>query len=775
MKKVLLPLICLILCTTTRGYSQCTPTKISSKAQWEVVYFDSEEPTGEGAGNGHAQHAIDGDTTTFWHTQWDAAQPPYPHEIQIDLGDTFDVAGISVLTRYNKPFGKPKAYEIYVSMDTSEWHSAQAIGDFQYPDVNAAAQRSYVFFGAIKGRYVRIRFLSSYGDYYYSVLSEIDVYEDLTCPATGQTNQLASFEPISKKYTSDPPFQLHAETNSGLPISFEIVSGPASVKVDTLILGGTAGTVVVRAYQEGDSTYYPWEATQSFEVVDLSGIKPEIRTRFVGTEDLYMPELSPYLLHAYASIAESNTLDIVSIEYLVDGEKHLATPFRNSYQYWWTPSSYGQNTIKVIATASNGEQSSKTININVSKDISDRTVKTFDGDVINFDGTAASQWFYGEYILPQSVGAYEQILAHFKISCPSVPGGCDDWDRLAYVEVKAPNGDWIELFRYITPYGVPCGQTIDVTDYASVLQGKVEFRMYIETWGTGGWKLDLDLEYVAGEPQYKYSQIEELWQGNYSFGDPANLQPVDTASVKFAPKIVHAKLRLVTTGHGWGENNTSNAAEFYHAVHDIEVNHQQAFIQNLWQDCDPNPANCTGQQGTWWYNRAGWCPGSIGKIYTYDLSPYLNRDSIALNYIFQKSYKDYCHPNNPDCESGITCPNCNDGINPYYRVGAYVIKFSNKPYALTANEYVEARQFAPVIYPNPTLGLFSIHLKEQWHRIDVGIFDVSGRLIKARAFDNTAELNATQFNIRKLQAGIYFIKLRTEGKYTSLRIVKYSE
>ncbi|MEZ4889846.1 MAG: discoidin domain-containing protein [Crocinitomicaceae bacterium] len=128
-------------------YSQCSYTPIS-KTGWSVAYVDSEETTGEGANNGKAIYAIDGDTTKFWHTQWQGAQPTYPHEIQINLGASHDVSGISILSRYNNPYGKPKQYEIYVSTDGVSWQTAQAIGDFTYPDVNAA-QRTYVYFGAV--------------------------------------------------------------------------------------------------------------------------------------------------------------------------------------------------------------------------------------------------------------------------------------------------------------------------------------------------------------------------------------------------------------------------------------------------------------------------------------------------------------------------------------------------------------------------------------------------------------------------------------------------
>ncbi|MBS1945973.1 MAG: hypothetical protein JST98_12455, partial [Bacteroidetes bacterium] len=54
--------------------AQCDTVRLA-KAGWSIVYVDSQELTGEGANNGHAAQAIDGDSLTFWHTQWQGAQP----------------------------------------------------------------------------------------------------------------------------------------------------------------------------------------------------------------------------------------------------------------------------------------------------------------------------------------------------------------------------------------------------------------------------------------------------------------------------------------------------------------------------------------------------------------------------------------------------------------------------------------------------------------------------------------------------------------------------
>ncbi|MBB1509692.1 glycoside hydrolase N-terminal domain-containing protein [Tessaracoccus sp. MC1756] len=52
-----------------------------------VAAWDSAEAGGEGAVNGYVSAAIDGNPSTFWHTQWSAGTPNYPHYIVLDLGE----------------------------------------------------------------------------------------------------------------------------------------------------------------------------------------------------------------------------------------------------------------------------------------------------------------------------------------------------------------------------------------------------------------------------------------------------------------------------------------------------------------------------------------------------------------------------------------------------------------------------------------------------------------------------------------------------------------
>ena len=70
-----------------------------------------------------------------------------------------------------------------------------------------------------------------------------------------RADQAISFGPIPAKSAGDAPFALTATTSSGLPVYFNIVSGPAVLDTNNVVtlLGG--GTVTASASQPGNSNY----------------------------------------------------------------------------------------------------------------------------------------------------------------------------------------------------------------------------------------------------------------------------------------------------------------------------------------------------------------------------------------------------------------------------------------------------------------------------------------------------------------------------------------
>ena len=69
-----------------------------------------------------------------------------------------------------------------------------------------------------------------------------------------RANQSVAFVPVPAKSVSDAPFVLSATASSGLPVTFAIISGPATVASNLVTVNG-AGVVMVRASQPGNTNF----------------------------------------------------------------------------------------------------------------------------------------------------------------------------------------------------------------------------------------------------------------------------------------------------------------------------------------------------------------------------------------------------------------------------------------------------------------------------------------------------------------------------------------
>lgn len=700
--------------------------------------------------------AFDSDTTTFWAL---GANNPFPAFVEIDLGQAYDVNGFSFLPRPDAS-NKPDGFEVYVSSDGVNWGIPEIAGNMPWTSVTDASRKD-VYFGAITAQYVRVVYTSSLASNGNIHTNDLVIYESLI-PATGQANQAITFS-IDNKSTADAPFTVSGTASSNLPLTYSIVSGPATITGNTVTLTGLAGVVIVKADQVGNASFYPSSVNQWFEVIDLTVIDPMISTRLTESHPLEMPSLMAYPIYMSASIDQPTFLDVDSITLEIGGQTYLAEKGDVYFYYLWTPSSYGAHTVNMTAHGSNGNTFTITKNILVSNTSVTQSITTMNAVDIIYGG-ANSRIFSGYYDLPQYVGAYDNVNANLTIGCPSIANGCDDWDRLAYIEIKGPDGNWIQIIRYITPYGVACNHSIALTDYASLLQGEIEFRIFIDTWGTGGWTVTLDLDYEAGVPAYNYSMVNEIWDARYDLGNPTNLQPVDTISYSFPSNVQDAKLKISNTGHGWGSNNSQNAAEFYNATNYVYINGVNTFTENLWDDCNPNPDNCTGQLGTWTYSRAGWCPGAISSPNEWSLASYITSD-IDIHYQFDPTYSDFCHPNDPACVDGSTCDDCNDVYNPSYEVDGHIISYSNTPLlytSLSVGVIDQTIDYEFTTYPNPTQDQFKINITNDVGVIKVLIFTIQGLGVKTYYFTSKEQLNNYQFDVSNLSSGTYFISVEND-------------
>ncbi|NEN25725.1 T9SS type A sorting domain-containing protein [Cryomorpha ignava] len=573
--------------------------------------------------------------------------------------------------------------------------------------------------------------------------------------------QAISFPLIGNKLITQEPFDISAEANSGLPVTFTIVSGPASISGNTISLEGTPGEVTVKASQPGNDIFDAAnDVFVTFNVLDPATTLPEVTILHPLAGDVFVPTLRPLQIAVKSTISYPDLFETGDVTVTIGSDEISLTGNENGfYTGWWTPVEYGPQTMMVTALNNFGNAAETEAVINIVATMENVSVNAMDEAHVYIEVQSVTV----EADLPSYVGAYDQIIGTLTISCP--PGGCDPWDRVSSVEVQGKDGEWYEIIRYLTPYGVACNHTIDLTDFMSLLSGKTAFRVNLTTFANG-FEYTLDLDYQAGEPTNPYSQVQKLWYQTYAFGDLANLQPTEEFTLTYPINTAAAKIKLVSTGHGWGvdENadteNTNNAAEFSENTHHIWVDGTETFTQHNWNDCNPNPDGCSPQFGTWQFNRAGWCPGSIAQFFDYDLAN-VSDGQVTLDYVFDEAYVDYCHPNNPDCVDGVTCDNCDGGFNPHLIVSSYLITRGPSPLGgpVGLND-VENSFNAFNLYPNPSTGRFNIGLDENLDNVDIVVYDQTGRSVKK--IQSRFPGRSIEVDLRTVGSGVYVVMINTE-------------
>jgi len=276
-------------------------------------------------------------------------------------------------------------------------------------------------------------------------------------------------------------------------------------------------------------------------------------------------------------------------------------------------------------------------------------------------------------MLPADLSEYSQLLLHLNLSCPS--GGCDPWDQPAAIYAMH-EGQRFEIARYITPYGIACGDwTVDVTDFKSIFLSETNLNSYIQVWGPNGWLLDADLEFVEGEDDTPHSILSSLWANDYVvYGDPGTSHDLDEKSISLAGNTESTHVRMHITGHGQG--NTFNAAEFYEVTHVMNINNSMKVDDYLWKaDCDANV--CANQAGNWLFPRAGWCPGQEVQPRIFNATA-----ELASDMTFDYELADYTNLLN-------TGYNSSGHTEPHYRIHASLIEESASRYFDYNNLLVE--------------------------------------------------------------------------------------
>ena len=595
----------------------------------------------------------------------------------------------------------------------------------------------------------------------------------------GLAAQFIEFAEIPDQLVYNEPITLQATATSGLPVTYEVVSGPATIEGNILTLTGEDGQVKVKASQMGDGTnWQPAPAvSRTFYAVDPERYTPEITIRrpYEGTK-VYMPDFeNPVMVVLSAYVEHGNIIKFKEVKCTVDGQElTLKTDYPNKPDngYWyttWTPSGAGTYNMTASITQTGGKVTTVSNTFEVTTNYNDLVITALNGEL-----TVTPQMFtnHADAVFPTHVNAFNAINLHYDHQC--INNDCDEYDRVTHCRVKNYRGDWVELYRYATPFGMECVDDLDVSDFTTLLQGLVEFELYLESYDGAGIAPIMTFEYTKGRPDYPYVDMQELWFGTFAFGDYDNRCPIPTRNVKFDESVEKAKLRLVTSGHNWssgtnGNVNTGNAAEFYEATHNINVNGATKYTQHLWRTCNPSPTNCESN-GTWWYDRSGWCPGSFMLVWNYSLDDYIAQGGADLLYEFDPTYVDECHPNYPDCVTGQNgCPNCQDSNNPILRVSGKLVTFSHSTSIITDVPElpdVDEDPFTVTLTPNPVNDRLTITTNYEKGRCGVHIINAQGVEVRRFSMERSALIDMSD-----LPSGIYFVQI-LGGQMVTKKLIK---
>jgi hypothetical protein len=137
------------------------------QSEMSVYYYDS----AQGGTDSLPENSIDGNPETIWHTVWGDGDP-CPHEIQYDLGSSYDIGALSYLPRQVGSNGRIKDYELFISQTPDDFLFPIATGT--WPDTSA---EQIIFFPPTEGRYVRLVALNEVNGGPWTSIAEIRVFQ----------------------------------------------------------------------------------------------------------------------------------------------------------------------------------------------------------------------------------------------------------------------------------------------------------------------------------------------------------------------------------------------------------------------------------------------------------------------------------------------------------------------------------------------------------------------------------------------------------------------
>ena len=169
--------------TNTGGNDAINPKEDLDNTEWTILAKSTEEPTGEGANNGQAIRLIDGNTATFWHSEWYNQTATLPISVTFALKNNEIVKGFYLVPRTNSSGQRPKKIEIQISRDNVNYRTLtndDLEAGYTFEMVNSADRKEFRLKTKEEIRYVRIFFReNNHSGTVHHALSEFGAFYDV--------------------------------------------------------------------------------------------------------------------------------------------------------------------------------------------------------------------------------------------------------------------------------------------------------------------------------------------------------------------------------------------------------------------------------------------------------------------------------------------------------------------------------------------------------------------------------------------------------------------
>lgn len=213
----------------------------------------------------------------------------------------------------------------------------------------------------------------------------------------------------------------------------------------------------------------------------------------------------------------------------------------------------------------------------------------------------------------------------------------DPWDRAGSFYLITPEGERVEIIKFVTGFKGDTQHQRDVTDLAPFLKPgtEVEFGAFIDTWVEDGWKFSADLIFKDSghrHPDWAHAVVpmDDGWRST----EPRSFKVV------IPEDMSRVQLTYLVSGHHYEDKGNSD--EFHKRRHRIAVDGQQVWSDTPWRTDGHKYRHLNPTSGRWdgngdgdtddaypedrWssdFPRSNWVPGQDVEPILVDLSQQL--------------------------------------------------------------------------------------------------------------------------------------------------------